>query len=76
MKLPGIDQSNRQINKTKHPSLLKQKHKIITEQNNSSPTFKSNSLLSRMKEIKEIKIYLKEKFLKTKIDEQFLKNTY
>ena len=69
-----MNQSNKQINQSKLPSLINQKYKIIIDQNNSSPSFKSNSLLSRMKDIKEIKIYLKEKFLKTEIDEQFLKD--
>ena len=71
MKLPDIEQSNK---KSKYPSLIKGKYKIILEQNNYSPTFKSNSFLTKMKDIKEIKIYLKEKFLQSEIDEQFLKD--
>ena len=71
MKLPDIEQSNK---KSKYPSLIKEKYKIILEQNNYSPTFKSNSFLTKMKDIKEIKIYLKEKFLQSEIDEQFLKD--
>ena len=71
MKLPDIEKSNK---KSKYPSLIKEKYKIILEQNNYSPAFKSNSFLTKMKDIKEIKIYLKEKFLQSEIDEQFLKD--
>ena len=71
MKLPDIEKSNK---KSKYPSLIKEKYKIILEQNNYSPTFKSNSFLTKMKEIKEVKIYLKDKFIKKEIDDQFLKD--
>ena len=70
MKLPSVEKSKNQ----EHTSIIKEKFKIIPEHNNKSPTFISNSLLSRMKEIKEVKIYLKEKFIQKEIDEQFLKD--
>ena len=53
MKLPSLEKSKRQ---EKSP-IIKEKYKIVSEQNKNSPSFISNSLLSRMKEIKEIKIY-------------------
>ena len=68
MKLPNIEQ----INKEKNPSLIKEKFKIIPEIKTESSTYKTNSFLSRMKEIKEIKIYLKEQFIQKEIDDQFL----
>ena len=71
MKLPNIE------NSTKHnkPSIIKEKFKIIHEQKNqSSSSFKSTSFLSRMKDVKEVKIYLKDKFIKKEIDDQFLKD--
>ena len=70
MKLPSLEKSKRQ---EKSP-IIKEKYKIVSEQNKNSPSFISNSLLSRMKEIKEIKIYLKEKFIQKEIDDQFLKD--
>ena len=70
MKLPSIVKSN----KDNQPSIIKEKYKIIQEQNNQSPSFKSNSFQSKMKEVKEIKIYLKNKFIQKEIDEQFLKD--
>ena len=70
MKLPNIEQTNN----NKNPSLIKEKYKIINEPKNSSSSFKPNSFLSRMKEIKEVKIYLKEKFIQKEIDEQFLRD--
>ena len=70
MKLPSIEQKD----KNKHSSIIKEKFKIIKENNYQSPTFKSNSFINKMKEIKEVKIYLKEKFIKTEIDESFLKD--
>ena len=70
MKLPNIEQTNN----NKNPSLIKEKYKIINKSKNSSSSFKPISFLSRMKEIKEVKIYLKEKFIQKEIDEQFLKD--
>ena len=70
MKLPNIEK----INKKKNPSLIKEKYKIILEPNNNSQSFKSNTFLGKMKEIKEVKIYLKEKFNKTEIDEPFMRD--
>ena len=70
MKLPNIEQTNN----NKNPSLIKEKYKIINKSKNSSSSFKPTSFLSRMKEIKEVKIYLKEKFIQKEIDEQFLKD--
>ena len=70
MKLPNIEQTNN----SKNPALIKEKYKIINEPKNSSSSFKPNSFLSRMKEIKEVKIYLKEKFIQKEIDEQFLRD--
>ena len=53
MKLPNIGQ----INKEKNPSLIIEKFKKILKIKTESSTYKTNSFLSRMKEIKEIKIY-------------------
>ena len=68
MKLPNIEQINKQI---KH-SLINEKFKIIPETKTQSTSIKTNSFFSRMKEIKEIKIYLKDKFIQKEIDDQFL----
>ena len=68
MKLPNIDK----INKENNPSLIKEKFKIIPEIKTESSTYKTNSFISRMKEVKEIKIYLKEQFIQKEIDDQFL----
>ena len=68
MKLPNIDQKNKKNNS----SLIKEKFKIIPEIKTESSTYKINSFLSRMKEVKEIKIYLKEHFIQKEIDDQFL----
>ena len=71
MKLPSIENSSKHNN----PSLIKEKYKIIHDQKNqSSSSFKSSSFLTKMKEVKEVKIYLKDKFIKKEIDEQFLKD--
>ena len=53
MKLPNKGQ----IIKEKNPSLIREKFKIIPKIKTESSTYKTNSFLSRMKEIKEIKIY-------------------
>ena len=45
MKLPSIEQSKIQ----KQTPLIKEKYKIVLEEKNTSPAFKSNSFLSRMK---------------------------
>ena len=68
MKLPNIDK----ISKKKNFSLIKEKFKIIPETKTQSSTNKISSFLTRMKEIKEIKIYLKDKFIQKEIDDQFL----
>ena len=68
MKLPNIEQ----INKQKKHSLINEKFKIIPETKTQSTSIKANSFFSRMKEIKEIKIYLKDKFIQKEIDDQFL----
>ena len=68
MKLPNIDK----ISKKKNLSLIKEKFKIIPETKTQSSTNKISSFLTRMKEIKEIKIYLKDKFIQKEIDDQFL----
>ena len=68
MKLPNIEQ----INKQKKHSLINEKFKIIPETKTQSTSVKTNSFFSRMKEIKEIKIYLKDKFIQKEIDDQFL----
>ena len=68
MKLPNIDK----ISKKKNLSLIKEKFKIIPETKTQSSTNKTSSFLTRMKEIKEIKIYLKDKFIQKEIDDQFL----
>ena len=68
MKLPNIEQ----INKQKKHSLINEKFKIIPETKTQSTSIKTNSFFSRMKEIKEIKIYLKDKFIQKEIDDQFL----
>ena len=68
MKLPNIEQ----INKQKKHSLINEKFKIIPETKTQSTSIKTNSFFSRMKEIKEIKIYLKGKFIQKEIDDQFL----
>ena len=70
MKLPSIEKSN----KNNPTSILTEKYRIIQDQKNQSPSFKSNSFQSKMKEIKEIKIYLKDKFIQKEIDDQFLKD--
>ena len=70
MKLPCIEQSKIQ----KQTPLIKEKYKIVLDEKNTSPAFKSNSFLSRMKDVKEVKIYLKEKMIKTEIDEQFMRD--
>ena len=71
MKLPSIENSSKHNN----PSIIKEKYKIIHDQKNqSSSSFKSSSFLTKMKEIKEVKIYLKDKFIKKEIDDQFLKD--
>ena len=75
MKLPNIEQSNTHINKSKKAkSLIKQKYKIIPETNNESSIYKVDSLLNKMKEINEIRIYLKEGFIKNEIDDIFIKD--
>ena len=68
MKLPNIDK----ISKKKNLSLIKEKFKIIPETKTQSSKNKTSSFLTRMKEIKEIKIYLKDKFIQKEIDDQFL----
>ena len=68
MKIPNIEQ----INKQKKHSLINEKFKIIPETKTQSTSIKANSFFSRMKEIKEIKIYLKDKFIQKEIDDQFL----
>ena len=71
MKLPSIENSSKHNN----PSIIKEKYKIIHDQKNqSSSSFKSSSFLTKMKEVKEVKIYLKDKFIKKEIDDQFLKD--
>ena len=71
MKLPSIENTSKHNN----PSILKEKYKIIHDQKNqSSSSFKSSSFLTKMKEVKEVKIYLKDKFIKKEIDDQFLKD--
>lgn len=71
MKLPSIENSSKHNNH----SIIKEKYKIIHDQKNqSSSSFKSSSFLTKMKEIKEVKIYLKDKFIKKEIDDQFLKD--
>ena len=75
MKLPNIDQSNQLLdNHKKSHSLIKQKYKIIPEKNNDTENFKVDSFLNKMKEIKEIRIYLKESFTKNEIDNTFMKD--
>ena len=75
MKLPNIEQSNLLLNKTKKDnSLIKEKYKIIKEENNQSSGYKVDSLRNKMKEIKEIRIYLKESLEKNEVDDLFLKD--
>ena len=72
MKLPNIEQSNQNIkNEKKAQSLIKQKYKIISEENEEP---KLDSLSNKMKEIKEIRIYLKENLSKNEIDNTFMKD--
>ena len=75
MKLPNIEQSNHLFNKAKKDiSLIKQKYKIIQKTNNESSGYKVDSLLNKMKEIKEIRIYLKDPFEKNEVDDSFIKD--
>ena len=75
MKLPSINQSNKNIDFPKKAhSLIKQKYKIIQENNDDTPGIKLDSFLNRMKEIKEIRIYLKQNFEKNEIDDIFMKD--
>ena len=75
MKLPNIDQSNHLLNNhKKFHSLIKQKYKIIQGKDNDTEEFKVDSFLNKMKEIKEIRIYLKENFSKNEIDNVFMKD--
>ena len=78
MKLPNIEQSNHLFNKGKKDiSLIKQKYKIIQKINNESSSgsgYKVDSLLNKMKEIKEIRIYLKDLFEKNEVDDSFIKD--
>ena len=69
MKLPNIEQSNQNINKEKKTqSLIKQKYKIISDEP------KLDTFSNKMKEVKEIRIYLKENLSKNEIDDIFLKD--
>ena len=72
MKLPNIEQSNQNINNEKKAqSLIKQKYKIISEENEEP---KLDSFSNKMKEVKEIRIYLKENLSKNEIDNTFMKD--
>lgn len=72
MKLPNIEQSNQNMSKNKKShSLIKQKFKII---NNEESVFKLDTFINKMKEVKELKIYLKENFSKQEIDDAFMKD--
>ena len=74
MKLPTIDQSSQYLDKTKDShSLIKNKYKIIQEENDLS-VLKMDTLINKMKKIKEIKIYLKDNFSKVEADEAFMKD--
>ena len=68
MKLPNIDSQN------KSHSLIKNKYKIVQGKDNDSSDFKIGSFLNKMKEIPEIRIYLKENFAKNEIDNIFMKD--
>jgi hypothetical protein len=75
MKLPNIEQSNLLLNKTKKGnSLIKEKYKIIQGKNDKSSGYKVDSLRNKMKEINEIRIYLKESFERNEVDDLFLKD--
>lgn len=72
MKLPNIEKSNPHMNKSKkNHSLIKQKYKIV---NNEESVFKLDTFINKMKEVKELKIYLKENFNKQEIDDVFMKD--
>jgi hypothetical protein len=72
MKLPNIEKSNPQMSKNKkNHSLIKQKYKIV---NNEESVFKLDTFINKMKEVKELKIYLKENFNKQEIDDVFMKD--
>ena len=53
MKLPVINSS-----KLKSPKLIKDKYKIVVDNNNSSKENKLESFARKLNEIQEIKIYL------------------
>ena len=75
MKLPSINHSNQKLDFPKKThSLIKQKYKIIQDKNNDSFVFKLDSFLNKMKEVKEIRIYLKENIEKNEIDDIFIKD--
>jgi hypothetical protein len=72
MKLPNIEKSNPHMSKAqKSNSLIKQKYKII---NNEESVYKLDTFINKMKEVKELKIYLKENFNKQEIDDVFMKD--
>ena len=72
MKLPNIEKSNPHMSKNKkNHSLIKQKYKIV---NNEESVFKLDTFINKMKEVKELKIYLKENFNKQEIDDVFMKD--
>ena len=72
MKLPNIEKSNPHMSKAqKSNSLIKQKYKII---NNEESVYKLDTFINKMKEVKELKIYLKENFDKKEIDDVFMKD--
>ena len=68
MKLPNI------VSQNKSHSLIKNKYKIVPEKDDDSSTLKLNSFFNKMKEIPEIRIYLKENFAKNEIDNIFMKD--
>ena len=73
MKLPSINSSKNDFHQKAH-SLIKHKYKIIQEKNDESSVFQLDSFLNKMKEIKEIRIYLKENFEKREIDNIFMRD--
>ena len=69
MKLPLINSS-----KLKPTKLIKDKYKIIVENNNSSKEDKLESFSRKLNSIQEIKIYLSKNFNAYDVDETFIKD--
>ena len=69
MKLPVINSS-----KLKSSKLIKDKYKIVTDNNNSLKENQLESFARKLNEIQEIKIYLSKNFNAYDVDEAFIKD--